>query len=119
MTLYSGARTTGLTKLDGPERTLDALIGTIVWVVGLVVGFLAIGALYEYGLAATAANPSDVEAMNFGLSVAAYGGGIIYGIATLIFLVRLASGRRSWRAPLWGGILVAAAVVVGYIIMVG
>lgn len=116
MTLYSGARTTGRTKLDGPERTLDALIGVIVFIAGLVIGFMAISALFSYG--SQLPDVQVTEAVNFGFAIALFGGGIVFGIATLIFLVRLATGRRSWTAPLWGTILAGVAIVIGYVIMV-
>ena len=114
MTLYAGERRTGRTKLDGPERMLDALIGVIVWVAGLAILFMITSALFEFGRTAAA---GSAEALEFGFGVAIYGGGAIYAIATLICLGRLAVGRRSWSAPLWGGILAGAAILVGYVIM--
>ena len=114
MTLYAGERRTARTKLDGPERMLDALIGVIVWVAALAVLFMIASALFEFGRTATT---GSADALEFGFGVAVYGGGAIYAIATLIFLGRLATGRRSWTAPLWGGILAGAAALVGYIIM--
>ena len=116
MTLYAGSNTTGRTKLDGPERMLDALIGTIVWVVGLVIGYLSISSLYVYGTL-LAEQSSDTGALEFGYVLAIGGGGIIYAITTLIFLVRLATGRRTWGAPLWGTIFLSVAVIVGYFVM--
>lgn len=107
---FAGARVLSPT-LEGPERGLDALIGVVVLIAEVLVGFLAIFALYEYGLAYYS------EGTDFGFSLALFGSGIVFVITTLIYLVRIARGRRSWTAPLWGTILISALTILGYFIM--
>jgi len=107
-------------KLDGADRALDALVGLVIFVAELLIGFLAIYALYLFGRdAVAAANGAPTDALEAGFVIALFGGIAAFGITTLIFLVRLARARRSWPAPLWGTILVAVACIVGYIVMGG
>lgn len=103
-------------KLDGPERLLDALIGIIVFLGGLTIVLLGIAELYRIGTAIVERSGSSEDAeVGF---IIAVGGTIFFGgIAALTFLVRLARGHRSWRAPLWGTILASIAQLVGFGIM--
>lgn len=113
-TLMSGRR-----KLEGPDRALDALIGLVILVAELLIGVLVVFALYTAGDAAVQARPADSEAISTGFAIALFGSIIAVGITTLIYLVRIATGRRSWPAPLWGAILMGIALVIGSLIMTG
>lgn len=106
-------------RLEGPERGLDALVGVVVLVAELMIGLIAIFALYETGLAASATNPSAGEAINAGFLIALFGSAIVVLITTVVFLGRVIVGRRSWPAPLWGTILMTVALFVGYLVMLG
>ena len=108
----SGARVLSR-KLDGPERGLDAPVGLIVLIAELLIGVLAITALYEFGEANYVG-----DSTNFGFAVALFGSIILVSITTLVYLVRIARGtRRSWSAPLWGTILMTVTLLVGFAIM--
>lgn len=112
----SSVPTTSARKLDGPDRTLDALIGTIVFAAGLTIVMLGISELYRIGTAIVERSGFSEEA-EIGF-VMAVGGTILFGgIAGLTFLIRLARGHRSWRAPLWGTILASVAQLLGFLIM--
>lgn len=114
-TVLSGRR-----KLDGAERGLDALVGLVILLAELLIGFLAVYALYLYGMTAaatvTGAARDDLEG---GFAIALVGSIVVFAVTTLIYLVRLARARRSWPAPLWGLILVSAATIIGYLVMGG
>lgn len=114
-TVLSGRRT-----LDGAERGLDALVGLVILLAELLIGFLAVYALYRYGMDAaatvTGAARDDLEG---GFVIALFGSIVAFAVTTLIYLVRFARARRSWPAPLWGLILVSAATTIGYLIMGG
>lgn len=102
-------------KLEGTERGLDALVGVVILVAEIVIGVLAIAALYEFG-----SNPpagASGEAIDVGFTIAVFGSLIFVGITTLIYLIRIAIGRRSWTAPFWGTLLMTAVLIVGYFIM--
>ena len=114
MSLYAGATRRG--RLEGPERALDALIGLVLLVAELLIGLLAALALYEFGLSFGSTVPGHVQ---FGFAIAVLGGGLIVAITTIVYLVRVIVGRRSWGAPLWGGILMSVAMVIGWFIMSG
>ena len=118
MTLYYGQKP-GRARLSGPERALDGFIGLIVLVVEVLVGLLVLSALAEYGMAAEAAGTADVDALMFGVVLAVIGSGAVFLITTIVYLVRLATARRSWPAPLWGLILVSVACTAGWLIMTG
>mgnify|MGYP003611812286 CR=1 FL=1 len=108
----SGARVLSR-RLEGPERGLDALVGLVVLVAELLIGFLAITALYEFGQANYVGDSS-----NFGFAVALFGSIILVAITTLVYLVRIARGTpRSWSPPLWGAILMTVTLIVGFAIM--
>jgi hypothetical protein len=117
VTLYYGQKPRGA-RLDGPERALDGFIGLIILVVEVLVGLLVLSALAEYGMAAEAAGTADADALMFGVVLAVFGSGIVFVITTIVYLVRLATARRSWPAPLWGLILISASCTIGYLIMV-
>lgn len=107
----AGARPASRKKLEGPERGLDAAVGLVILIAGLLIGFVTIMTLVEIG----SANPT--VAANIGYDVALVGGGFFFLITTIIYLVRIAIGRRSWTAPLWGTILMSVCLIIGYIIM--
>lgn len=104
-------------KLTGQDRTLDALVGLIIVIATVLIGYVSLTALFEYGVGAAEANPSGLDVMEFGWMTALIGGGILFAITTLVFLGRLVSGRRSWTTTLTGAILVTAALIVGFLIM--
>ena len=104
-------------KLQGPDRGLDALIGLVIVIVELLIGFLAISALYVSGETYLESAPSARENISAGFAIALFGSAIVVGITSLIFLVRLATGRRSWRSPLVGLILMTVILFVGYVVM--
>jgi len=104
-------------KLQGPDRGLDALIGLVIVIVELLIGFLAISALYVSGETYLESAPSARENISAGFAIALFGSAIVVGITSLIFLVRLATGRRSWRSPLIGLILMTVILFVGYVVM--
>jgi hypothetical protein len=117
VTLYYGQRPRGA-RLEGPERALDAFIGLIVLAVEILVGLLVLAALSEFGMTAEATGAADADALTFGIVLAVFGSGIVFVITTIVYLVRLATAKRSWPAPLWGLILVSVSCVVGYLIMI-
>ena len=102
-------------KLEGPDRAHDAVVGLIILVAELMIGFLAGTALYELGVSTSARG----DQVDFGFGLAVLGGGGIVILTTLVYLVRVAVGRRSWSAPLWGVILMSVALVAGWLNMIG
>lgn len=104
-------------KLEGPERGLDAFIGLVILIAEIAIGLMAIYALFTAGAAAGADDPSKMDQLEAGYAIALFGSGVVVVITTLIFLVRVIAGRRSWPAPLWGVILMTVALFVGYIVM--
>jgi len=105
-------------KLDGSERGLDALVGLVIFLVEVLIGFLAVYALYLYRADAVAARGTSSGNIEAGFVIALVGSIVAVGITTLVFLVRLARARRSWPAPLWGLVLLSAATIFGYLLMV-
>jgi hypothetical protein len=117
---YPGAvRMAPRRRLEGPDRGLDALVGLVILVAELFIGLLSIFALFEAGSAASAADPGASETVNAGFLIALFGSALAVLITTLIYLVRVVVGRRSWPAPLWGTILMTVALLVGYLVMAG
>ncbi|CAN5317801.1 hypothetical protein BH11ACT5_BH11ACT5_13810 [soil metagenome] len=104
-------------KLEGPERGLDALVRLVILVAELTIGVLSISALFTAGAAAGSENPGQIDQLEAGYGIALFGAAIIFIITTLIYLVRIVVGRRSWPAPLWGTILMSVAIVIGYVVM--
>jgi hypothetical protein len=104
-------------RLEGPERGLDALVGLVILLAEVAIGLLSIYALFAAGNSIVDANPGAREAADAGLSIALFGSGIIVLVTTIVYLARVVAGRRSWRAPLWGTILMSVALVVGYVVM--
>ncbi len=102
-------------KLEGTERGLDALVGVVILVAEIVIGFLALYALYDASMAPPPG--ADEESLAVGLAIAVVGSLLAVGITTLVYLVRIAIGRRSWTAPLWGTVLMSIALFIGWIIM--
>lgn len=114
---FPGARSTVRSRLEGTDRGLDALVGLVILLAELLVGFVSFAALVDFGDASLATNPSASDSLEFGLGFAVVASGIAVVITTLVYLVRIAVGRRSWGAPLWGLILMTIALIVGYGIM--
>ncbi|MDP3208714.1 MAG: hypothetical protein Q8M65_06165 [Rhodoglobus sp.] len=110
------ARASRRGRLGGSERGLDALIGLVILIVELLIGSLALTALYALGLE-RAGTAADAEAVQAGFLIAAAGSAIFVGITTITYLSRIVRGHRSWTAPLWGIVLMTAALVIGYITM--
>ena len=104
-------------KLEGQDRGLDALVGLVVMVAVLAIGYYSVIALYELGTAAPGSSGAS-EATNTGFILALIGSTVILAIATVIYLVRLATGRRSWTVPFWAGIFMTVVLGVGYFVMV-
>ena len=117
---FAGAvRMAPRTRLEGPERGLDALVGLVILLTELAIGTLSIYALYEAGDAVLATDPSAGEALSAGFAIALFGSALAVLVTTIVYLARVAMGRRSWPAPLWGAILMTVALVVGYVVMAG
>ena len=106
-------------KLEGPERGLDALVGLVILLAEIAVGLLSLSALFAAGMSIVDANPGARDAADTGLSIALFGSAAIVLVTTLVYLARVVAGRRSWRAPLWGTILMSVALIVGYFVMAG
>lgn len=115
---FAGSAPAKNRRLDGSDRWLDVLVGLVILIAELLIGFLAVYALYLYGTgtAATVAGSASTN-LEAGFSIALIGSVLAVGITTLVYLVRLARARRSWSAPLWGLILLSAACIFGYLIM--
>lgn len=103
-------------KLEGQDRGLDALVGLIVLLAQVTIGFLSLSALYAIGTTAPPAGATS-DSINAGFAIAFIGSIVIVGFSTITFLIRVAVGHRSWTAPLWGAIGMAFVIVVGYFIM--
>jgi len=114
---YSG-KTRAKNIVEGPERGLDALVGLVILLAGLFIGFVAFEAMFAFaeGVAERSYSPEWAE---LGIAVALFGGGGIVLIAILVYLVRIARGRRSWTATLWGTLLMSACLVLGYLLILG
>ena len=115
MSVYYGQTRRG--RLDGTERTLDAVVGVIVLVAEVLIGYVALTALYDYGAAASESGAASIGALETGMLIALVGSGLAFLITTIVFLARLATARRSWGAPAWGLALLTAACIIGYLIM--
>ncbi|MBC7591166.1 MAG: hypothetical protein H7226_09020 [Salinibacterium sp.] len=107
----------GRSKLTGSERGLDALIGLVILLSQALVGFLTVSALFIAGSAEVATNPSATDSISVGFALALFGSSIIVAITLIVYLVRIATGRASWRAPLVGAILMTVVLIIGYAIM--
>ena len=108
---------TGREKLTGSDRGLDALIGLVILVSQILIGFLAVSALFVAGSAEVASNPSSSDSVSVGFAVALFGSAIIAVITLLVYLVRVATGHASWRGPFLGAILMTVVLFIGYMIM--
>jgi hypothetical protein len=115
--LSGAVRMAPRTRLEGPERGLDALVGLVILLAELVIGISSIYALYTAGEILVRADPSAADAASAGFAIAAFGAGALVLITTIVYLARVAASRRSWTAPLWGTILMSAALIVGYVVM--
>lgn len=118
MSLYAGPRPKNA-KLDGPERGLDAIIGLILLVAEGLIVTLVLMSLYDYGVNCTAPTCPPGEALMTGFLIAVIGGGIPVVITTFVYLGRIIGRRRSWGAPLTGGILFGIAAFIGWLVMTG
>lgn len=115
---YPGAvRMAPRSRLEGPERGLDALVGLVVLLAELAIGLLSLDALHTAGTALAVTSPGARDATETGFAIALFGSGAIVLVTTIVFLARVVAGRRSWPAPLWGTILMTGAVLVGCAIM--
>lgn len=113
--------------LQGPSRGLDIVVGLIITITALLITSLGISALYELELAIAQCAPSVVAAGQdcaarlqrgqVGFGIAVFGCGIVLGITTLSYLIRIIIGRRSFVAPLVGLFLSSIVLVVSYGIM--
>jgi hypothetical protein len=106
-------------RLEGPERGLDAIVGLVILLAELAIGVIALFALYEAGTAIVGTNPSATDAIEGGFAIAVFGSAAAVLVTTIIYLVRIIMGRRSWPAPLWGTVIMTAALLIGYGIMFG
>ena len=104
-------------KLEGPERSLDALVGLVILVAELAIGLVSIYALYAARTAFGHTSPAGRDAIDAGFAIALFGSGAVVIVTTIVFLGRVIAGRRSWSAPLWGAILMTVALLVGYFVM--
>lgn len=112
---YSGMPR-GRRQLEGQDRGLDGIIGLIVLLASLSIGALSLNQLYLFGLA-NVESPGAYEGVQIGFLIAVIGSALFFGITTITYLARIARGRRSWSAPLWGLILMSAALIFGYVTM--
>lgn len=103
--------------LEGPERGLDGLVGLVILLAELVIGLMSLYALYAAGTGLVESSPGSAEAASAGFAIAVFGSGIVVLVTTIVYLARVAMGRRSWTAPLWGTILMSVALIVGYVVM--
>ncbi len=106
----------GRRALHGADRALDALVGLIILIAELLIGMLSLNALFLFGTAATTSFPVT-EAIQVGFTVALFGSIALFVITTIAYLARIARGRRSWSAPLWGLILMSGLNILGFAIM--
>ncbi|TAL45289.1 MAG: hypothetical protein EPN91_02760 [Salinibacterium sp.] len=102
-------------RLRGSEHGLDALVGLVILVAEISIGLQVLQAMYEFGDAQQYSRSADQ--LTAGFAIALFGGGIAFVITTIIYLARMATGRRSWPAPLWGTIIMGLSFVVGFAIM--
>ena len=104
-------------KLESTERGLDSLVGVVIIIASVCIGFLALNALYALSMDPPAG--SNTEDVAVGLVIAVVGSLLAFGITTLVYLVRIATARRSFTAPLWGLVLMSIFIVIGYFVMGG
>lgn len=115
---FAGAKVlVGRQKLQGSDRGLDVVIGLVILVAEALIGILSISALFAVGSAAISADSSAAGEVTIGFGLALFGSAIIVGITLLVYLVRVATGKRSWRGPLVGAILMTVVISVGYAII--
>ena len=105
--------------LEGPERGLDAIVGLVILFAELAIGVVALFALFDAGTAIVATNPSATDTIEGGFAIAVFGSAAAVLVTTIVYLVRIIIGRRSWPAPLWGTIIMTVALLIGYGIMFG
>ncbi len=119
MSLYAGPRPRG-GKLDGPERGMDAIVGLILLIAEVMIGLLVVFTLLDYGVACAESDQcAPIEGVQAGFLIVVIGGGLAVLITTLVYLGRVIAGRRSWGAPLTGGILFGIAAFIGWLVMTG
>lgn len=102
-------------KLEGTDRWVDTLIGLIVVIATGLIGTLSLTWLFGYGLAVNDLMPSSSTDAGYLLALA--GSVIPIGVGMIVYVVRVAFGRRSWGAPLVAAGIMTIALVVGYLIM--
>ncbi len=103
-------------RLEGQDRGLDAVVGLIVLIAGLTIGAASLQQLYLFGTE-NVGDSGASEGIQIGFLIAIIGSALAVGITTISYLVRIAQGRRSWSAPLWGIVLMSAALIFGYVTM--
>jgi hypothetical protein len=106
-------------RLEGTERGLDAIVGLIVLMAGSLIAGLSVVELFNFGQGAEPRDSFAQEVIQLGFVIGVVGTSSVWLISTINFLIRVAVGRRSWTAPLWGIILMTVSLVVGFAIMNG
>lgn len=114
-----GGRKTPVAKnrLQGRDRGLDVLIGLVILVAQLMIGALAVSALYVTATSEEVQRATGIETSLVGFGIAALGTAIIVGVTVLVYLVRIATRKPSWRGPLIGSILMVVVLIFGYILI--
>ena len=98
-------------RLSGGSRGLDIFVGLAIVIAGLLIATLGISTLYDLSLSLATPN----AAVGFGIAV--FGCGLVLGITTLIYLVRIILGRSSFVAPIVGLVVSSILLFVAYEVM--
>ncbi|MCY7412371.1 MAG: hypothetical protein LH471_04945 [Salinibacterium sp.] len=106
-------------RLEGSERGLDGMVGLVLVVAGTMIGALSLNELQLFAASSAPRDSFASEGIQAGLGIAVVGAGLTWLIAVLIYLLRIATGRRSWTAPLWGTIFMTVFLVAGFAVMNG
>ena len=104
-------------KLRGSDRGLDVLVGLVILVAEALIGLLVVSSLFVAGTDAMSVNSAAGQTVSVGFAVAGFGSAIVVAITTLIYLVRISTGRRSWRGTVMGAVLMTVVLIIGYAIM--
>jgi len=117
-TNFAGASIRSL-RLDGSDRGLDAIVGLILSVAGTMIGVLSLNQLQLFAASLETGNFFAAEAVQAGFVIAIVGAGLTWLISIVTYLLRIAVGRRSWTAPLWGTIIMTVFLIAGFGVMNG